>query len=495
MFVRPRVRAAVVGHQARILNEVTGAVAELRAKQIAGYGGSASEQMAIMKDLPPVAGHILWANKIKRQLEHLEEQLAVVLTPDWARIVGDEGVQLAKDIEHLQSCLDPNMKYDVWIRSCHQHIKQQVLVAGDFVLSLREESTERMRGGGSTAVRDNGRCIAILKSTGKQCSRNSKRGFSRFCAQHTTWNARGSECVIMAASLAAKLHLDVNFDERMLTILKEARNLRWLFSARIPKEIDSIAARAELTLSLWRCEGSRHACGGAATDAPGLSLLLEKQLKAVDFPSSRPFPNLDNRMISGLATLASLKAGEVWIHWKMQEHAWRTFDEWASQLRDNCFAFERAVDDLLSNVAIIDQHLRALARDAPPSLLKRAREREWHSQTAAQQDKMTHHSGSSDHHSGGINDRAVMQREAYGSGQSEGSLADESEGVDGEGRDEDDDSLWSPFDELSISGRVGAIQAVIDDLNRHDSFSNMASGVCIESPRGRYFGATGYHCR
>ena len=480
MFVRPRVRAAVVGHQARILNEVTGAVAELRAKQIAGYGGSASEQMAIMKDLPPVAGHILWANKIKRQLEHLEEQLAVVLTPDWARIVGDEGVQLAKEIEHLQSCLDPNMKYDVWIRSCHQHIKQQVLVAGDFVLSLREESTERMRGGGSTAVRDNGRCIAILKSTGKQCSRNSKRGFSRFCAQHTTWNARGSECVIMAASLAAKLHLDVNFDERMLTILKEARNLRWLFSARIPKEIDSIAARAELRYPV--VVALRGALGTYAAARrrmlPGLSLLLEKQLKAVRLSIEQAFPK--SRQSNDLRfsdACSSLKAGEVWIHWKMQEHAWRTFDEWASQLRDNCFAFERAVDDLLSNVAIIDQHLRALARDAPPSLLKRAREREWHSQTAAQQDKMTHHSGSSDHHSGGINDRAVMQREAYGSGQSEGSLADESEGVDGEGRDEDDDSLWCPFDELSISGRVGAIQAVIDDLNRHDSFSNMASWV------------------
>jgi len=92
LFGRPNIRRAVSQRQADIIKNVRQAVNALRDKQAAGYEGSAAQRTARMRDVPPVAGHIAWALKIKSQLAHLSSQLESVMGADWAKqLKGSQG--------------------------------------------------------------------------------------------------------------------------------------------------------------------------------------------------------------------------------------------------------------------------------------------------------------------------------------------------------------------------------------------------------------------
>ena len=80
LFLRPRIRSAVIRYQTRILQSVKVELTTLRTKEEVGFEASAAETMSKIRNLPLMAGNIVWANKIKHQLEYFEEQLNAILT-------------------------------------------------------------------------------------------------------------------------------------------------------------------------------------------------------------------------------------------------------------------------------------------------------------------------------------------------------------------------------------------------------------------------------
>jgi dynein heavy chain 1 len=208
----------VASYQADILGNVTVSVAALREKQAAGYEGSAAHRVAKLRDVPPVAGHIAWALKIKAQLAHLEQQLESVMGAQWARVAGAEGEALSEQLHKLQRSLDPNTKYEAWLQACRGRLER---TGADAVLALVDDPMASKRQ------------QALQMQLQSKPPQSGKEGGGKAAAAPAP-----------AAALASSLSLDVNFDDHTLELLKEVRNLAWL-EFPIPATIREQAREAE----------------------------------------------------------------------------------------------------------------------------------------------------------------------------------------------------------------------------------------------------------
>ena len=64
LLSRPKVRAAIQEHQARLLARVREDVRALQERFTRKYAGSESALLSAARDLPPVAGSIVWARQV-----------------------------------------------------------------------------------------------------------------------------------------------------------------------------------------------------------------------------------------------------------------------------------------------------------------------------------------------------------------------------------------------------------------------------------------------
>lgn len=81
LFFRPRIRAAIAQFQAHLIKHVREAVQMLQEKFTERYELSEARVTATLRDIPPVAGKILWARQIERQLRLLMQRMEDVLGP------------------------------------------------------------------------------------------------------------------------------------------------------------------------------------------------------------------------------------------------------------------------------------------------------------------------------------------------------------------------------------------------------------------------------
>ncbi|VEL19181.1 unnamed protein product [Protopolystoma xenopodis] len=68
LFVRPHIRGAIREYQTQLIQRVKDDIEALHAKFKVGYLQSSAYHMTKVRDLPPVAGSIIWARQIERQL-------------------------------------------------------------------------------------------------------------------------------------------------------------------------------------------------------------------------------------------------------------------------------------------------------------------------------------------------------------------------------------------------------------------------------------------
>lgn len=113
LFFRPRIRSAVQQFQMQLIENVKEDVSSLQAKFRAHYALSEASKMSKLRDIPPIAGAVMWAKQIERKLKMLLARVESVLGPGWEQHV--EGKALKVAAEAFMAKLNPQLIFDQWV--------------------------------------------------------------------------------------------------------------------------------------------------------------------------------------------------------------------------------------------------------------------------------------------------------------------------------------------------------------------------------------------
>jgi dynein heavy chain 1, cytosolic len=113
LLSRTRVRAAVKEFQMQLISTVGQAVEKLQAKFTQKYEASSAAKIARLRGIPPVAGKILWAKQMERQVQALMKRMGDVLGSNWGQQL--EGRQLRRSGDELLAKLDARAFFRAWI--------------------------------------------------------------------------------------------------------------------------------------------------------------------------------------------------------------------------------------------------------------------------------------------------------------------------------------------------------------------------------------------
>ncbi|TRY63473.1 hypothetical protein TCAL_02090 [Tigriopus californicus] len=118
LFVRPHIRGAIREYQTQLIQRVKDDIETLHAKFKIQYPQSKSYRMSGVRDLPPVAGSIVWAKQIDRQLSAYMRRVEDVLGKGWENHV--EGQKLKADGDSFRMKLNTQEIFDEWARKVQQ---------------------------------------------------------------------------------------------------------------------------------------------------------------------------------------------------------------------------------------------------------------------------------------------------------------------------------------------------------------------------------------
>lgn len=179
LLVRPKIRGAIGEYQSQLLETVKCDINALQERFKQRYGGSEAQMMAQLRDIPPVAGSIIWVRQIEAQLNGYMERVETVLGEDYTKHA--DGLKLQNESDLFRQKLNPRVIFQNW--------------------------TQAVQKSGASV---DGRLFVIVK-------------------------ARGVNGV---------LELHVNFDEQVVALFKEVRNLVWL-NFSVPNAISTVAKEAQ----------------------------------------------------------------------------------------------------------------------------------------------------------------------------------------------------------------------------------------------------------
>jgi len=179
LLVRPKIRGAIGEYQSQLLENVKKDIVSLQERFKQQYGGSEAQMMAQLRDIPPVAGSIIWVKQIEAQLDGYMKKVEAVLGQDWS--LHADGEKLQNESKLFREKLTTRNIFQTWLISVQ---KSEISV--------------------------DGRLFLINK-------------------------ARGPSGI---------LELHVNFDDQVVALFKEVRNLTWLgFS--VPHMVSTVARDAQ----------------------------------------------------------------------------------------------------------------------------------------------------------------------------------------------------------------------------------------------------------
>lgn len=183
LLTRTRVRAAVKEFQIQLISTVAEAIEKLQSKFTLKYEASAAARISRLRGIPPIAGKILWAKQMERQVNTLMERMGNVLGPQWGQQL--EGRQLRKSGDELLAKLDARSFFNNWVTEWEK----------------------------SLSSADN----------------------TRF---HTY------PVLIEPDARSGSLVAKVNFDDKSEVLSKEIRHLKWLGFTKVPKTLTGAADEA-----------------------------------------------------------------------------------------------------------------------------------------------------------------------------------------------------------------------------------------------------------
>nr|CDI53148.1 cytoplasmic dynein heavy chain 1 [Melanopsichium pennsylvanicum 4] len=125
LFVRPKVRGAVQEYQQQLLNSVKSDIKALHDKFKAQYRPSQANHVSQLRDVPEIAGAIIWARQIERQLNVYMKRVEDVLGKGWELYA--EGQKLQSESETFRRKLDTRPLFDSWL---HDINRRDMSIAG-----------------------------------------------------------------------------------------------------------------------------------------------------------------------------------------------------------------------------------------------------------------------------------------------------------------------------------------------------------------------------
>ena len=228
LLVRPKVRGAIGEYQTQLLDNVKNDIASLHERYKAQYGGSETQMMAQLRDIPPVAGSILWVRQIENQLNNLMKKVEAVLGQDWT--LHADGAKLHAESDLFRKKLTTRPIYEAWLADVQRRNLQI-----------------------------SGRLFSITRARG----------------------ATGA------------LELGVNFDNHVISLFKEVRNLTWL-NFQIPHAISNVSKEAQrvypFALSLMESVTSYLTVSRTIHSMSEVSQLLSSYEKDVQVLFSKGIP-------------------------------------------------------------------------------------------------------------------------------------------------------------------------------------------------------------
>ncbi|XP_072938013.1 dynein heavy chain, cytoplasmic isoform X3 [Epargyreus clarus] len=118
LFVRPHIRGAIREYQTQLIQRVKDDIEALREKFKVQYPQSKCSRLSLVRDLPPVAGSIIWAKQIDHQLTAYLKRVEDVLGKGWENHI--EGQKLKADGDSFRLKLDTQEVFDDWARKVQQ---------------------------------------------------------------------------------------------------------------------------------------------------------------------------------------------------------------------------------------------------------------------------------------------------------------------------------------------------------------------------------------
>ncbi|XP_075210120.1 dynein heavy chain, cytoplasmic-like [Lycorma delicatula] len=112
LFVRPHIRGDIREYQTQLIQRVKDDIEALHEKFKVQYPQSKSSRMSFVRDLPPVAGSIIWATQIDRQLTAYLRRVEDVLGKDWQNHI--EGQKLKADGDSFRLKLNTLDIFEDW---------------------------------------------------------------------------------------------------------------------------------------------------------------------------------------------------------------------------------------------------------------------------------------------------------------------------------------------------------------------------------------------
>ncbi|KIY49803.1 hypothetical protein FISHEDRAFT_72429 [Fistulina hepatica ATCC 64428] len=171
LFVRPKIRGAIQEYQTQLIDSVKEDIKRLHDKFKTQYRFSEAYHMSQMRDLPPIAGAIIWARQIERQLLAYMKRVEDVLGKGWELYA--EGQKLQSESNAFRKKLETRPVYEAWM---HDINRRNMGVDGRLFEIVRVRAGQGLAAGGAGGA----------------------------------------------------FQLAVNFDPQIITLFKEVRNLLWL---------------------------------------------------------------------------------------------------------------------------------------------------------------------------------------------------------------------------------------------------------------------------
>lgn len=181
LFVRPKIRGAIQEYQTQLIDSVKEDIKHLHDKFKTQYRYSEAYHMSQMRDLPPIAGAIIWARQIERQLLAYMKRVEDVLGKGWELYA--EGQKLQSESSAFRKKLETRPVFEAWL---HDINRRNMGVDGRLFEIVRPRS----------GVANGGYQLAV------------------------------------------------NFDPQIITLFKEVRNLLWL-NFSVPHAITNMAKDAK----------------------------------------------------------------------------------------------------------------------------------------------------------------------------------------------------------------------------------------------------------
>ena len=212
LFVRPKIRSAISEYQTQLIDSVKNDITALHERFKQQYGNSEAHIMAQLRDLPPVAGAIIWARQIERQLDGYMKRVENVLGQEWA--LHSEGQKLEAEGNMFRKKLDTRPIFDSWLQDVQRR-----------------------------DISINGRLFGVARNR----------------------------------AMGNTFELTVNFDQQVIVLFKEVRNLLWL-NYQIPHAVSSISKEAKrvypYAVSLMESVRSLAQTSRLIDTLPRISILL-----------------------------------------------------------------------------------------------------------------------------------------------------------------------------------------------------------------------------